>query len=224
MRKTLKDSGSAPVSWTPRLCHVLRAPSRAAAPLHTVHDALYEAGWPCQVVVCLSKCLGCACSRSRGGGRWSREVPSALYSRSSRARGTRRRMRGFEGWGRHLRSGPAAAAKATFALTHPSTLREISPRIVRASSTRSHGPHGGCRRSGMTRMPNALRFEHAAIAQQRIKDSGEATGEGDDGHLGSAARCDAQGPGPQFLRLRRGGAEGWGGGLDSLPIERRAAG
>ena len=64
-----------------------------------------------------------ACS-GMGSGRWSREVPSALYPRSSKARGTRRRMRGFEGWGRHLRSGPAAAAKPTFALTHPSNLRE----------------------------------------------------------------------------------------------------
>ena len=112
MRKTLKDSGPAPVSWTPRFCHVLRAPSRAAATLHTVHDALYEAGWPCQVVVCLSKCLGCACSRPRGRGRWSREVPSALYSRSSRARGARRRMRGFEGWGRHLPLAPPAGPRA----------------------------------------------------------------------------------------------------------------
>ena len=59
-----------------------------------------------------------------GCGLGSREVPSALYSRSSKARGTRRRMRGFEGWGRHLRSGPATAAKPTFALTHPSNLRE----------------------------------------------------------------------------------------------------
>ena len=33
-------------------------------------------------------------------------------------------MRGFEGWGRHLRSGPATAAKSTLALTHPSNLRE----------------------------------------------------------------------------------------------------
>src|SRR3990170_9122874 len=89
---------------------------------------------------------------------------------------------GIRRGGRHLRSGPSAAAKATFALTHPSNLREISARIVRASSTRSHGPHGGGRRSGMTRMPNALRREHAAIAQQRIQDSGEATGDGDDGH------------------------------------------
>src|SRR5215510_10789226 len=36
----------------------------------------------------------------------------------------RRHMRGFEGWGRHLCSGPATAAKRTFALTHPSNLRE----------------------------------------------------------------------------------------------------
>ena len=85
---------------------------------------LYEAGWPCQVVMCPSLCLGSACSRSMGRGLGSREVPSALYSRSSKARGTRRRMRGFEGWGRHLRSGPATAAKPTFALTHPSNLRE----------------------------------------------------------------------------------------------------
>ena len=34
---------------------------------------------------------------------WSREVPSTLYPRSSRARGTRRRKRGFEGRGRHAR-------------------------------------------------------------------------------------------------------------------------
>jgi hypothetical protein len=33
-------------------------------------------------------------------------------------------MGGFEGWGRHLCSDPATAAKRTFALTHPSNLRE----------------------------------------------------------------------------------------------------
>src|SRR3970282_1193798 len=31
----------------------------------------------------------------------------------------RRRRRGFEGWGRHLRSGLSTAAKQHFALTHP---------------------------------------------------------------------------------------------------------
>jgi hypothetical protein len=34
-------------------------------------------------------------------------------------RSARRRMRGFEGWGRHLSRGSATAAKSTFALTHP---------------------------------------------------------------------------------------------------------
>ena len=32
-------------------------------------------------------------------------------------------------------------------------------------------------------MPTALGFEHAAIAQQRIEDAGEAAGEGNDRHL-----------------------------------------
>jgi hypothetical protein len=32
-------------------------------------------------------------------------------------------------------------------------------------------------------MPTALGLEHAAIAQQRIEDVGEAAGEGNDGHL-----------------------------------------
>src|SRR5687767_14983834 len=89
-----------------------------------IYAGLYEAGWPCQVEMCPSLYLGSVCSRSMGRGLGSREVRSALYSRSSKARGTRRRMRGFEGWGRHLRSGPAMAAKPTFALTHPSNLRE----------------------------------------------------------------------------------------------------
>jgi hypothetical protein len=48
-----------------------------------------------------------------------------------------------------------------------------------------------------------VRVEHAAIAQQRIEDAGEATGEGDDGDVFPAARGEAQGPGPQVLRLRR---------------------
>jgi hypothetical protein len=52
-------------------------------------------------------------------------------------------------------------------------------------------------------MPNALGLEPGAIAQQRIEDAGEATGEGDDGHLFAAARGDAQGPGSQRLGLRR---------------------
>jgi hypothetical protein len=44
-------------------------------------------------------------------------------------------------------------------------------------------------------MPNALGLEHAAIPQERIEDAGEATGEGDHGHLFPAARGEAHGPG-----------------------------
>ena len=54
------------------------------------------------------------------------------------ARGARRRsIGGFEGWGRHLSCGPAAAATPTFALTHPSNLREtmrLSDRTITMSS------------------------------------------------------------------------------------------
>jgi hypothetical protein len=100
-------------------------------------------------------------------------------------------MRGFEGWGRHLRGGPATAARQHFALTHPSNLREIKARIVRASSTGSHVHEGSSRG---TRMPDALGLEHAAIAQQRIEDAGEATGEGDDGHLFTAAGLHGRDP------------------------------
>jgi len=73
-------------------------------------------------------------------------------------------------------------------------------------------------------MPNALGLEHAAIAQQRIEDAGQAPGEGDHGHLFSAARGDAQGPGPQLLRLRRAAAEDRDGGLNQEPAGARVAG
>jgi hypothetical protein len=59
-----------------------------------------------------------------------------------------------------------------------------------------------------------LRFEHAAIPQQRIEDAGEATGEGDHGHLFAAARGDAQGPGPQRRGLRRAPAQDGDRGLN----------
>src|SRR5262245_29626154 len=55
----------------------------------------------------------------------------ALLVRGERAR---RRMRGVEGWGRHLGNGARTAAKSTHALTHPSNLRGvwliIGPRTV----------------------------------------------------------------------------------------------
>ena len=73
-------------------------------------------------------------------------------------------------------------------------------------------------------MPNALGLEDAAIAQQRIEDAGQATGEGDHGHLFSATRGDAQGPGPQFFRLGRAAAEDRDGGLNQEPAGARVAG
>jgi hypothetical protein len=41
-----------------------------------------------------------------------------------------RRMRGVEGWGRHLRSGSRAATKEVLALTHPSNRASLEGRIV----------------------------------------------------------------------------------------------
>ena len=45
--------------------------------------------------------------------------------------------------------------------------------------------------------PERLRLEHAAIAQERIENAGQAAGERDAGDVGAAAGGDAQGPGPQ---------------------------
>ena len=88
----------------------------------------------------------------------------------------------------------------------------------------SHAHEGGGPARGTTRRPNALGLEHAAIAQQRIEDAGEAAGEGDDGDLFAAARGDAQGPGPQLLRLRRAAAEDRDRGLNQEPAGARVAG
>lgn len=73
-------------------------------------------------------------------------------------------------------------------------------------------------------MPNALRLEYATITQQRIKDTGEATGERDDGHLLPAARGDAQGPGAQVFRLGRPAAEDRDGGVNQQPAGAGVAG
>src|SRR4030095_5103072 len=112
-------------------------------------------------------------------------------------------------WGRHLRSGPATAAKATFALTQPSNLLETRARTISTAARGSHAHGGGGASRGTAGRPNALGLEHTAIAQQRIEDAGEATGEGDDGDVFAAARGDAQGPGLYLLgrrRLRAGGS------------------
>jgi hypothetical protein len=81
-----------------------------------------------------------------------------------------------------------------------------------ASGSHAHGGGGSSR--GTARRPNALGLEHTAIAQPRIEDAGEATGEGDQGHLFPPARGDVQGPGSQRLRLRRTAAEDRDGGLN----------
>ena len=73
-------------------------------------------------------------------------------------------------------------------------------------------------------MPNALGLEHTAIPQQRIEDPGEATGQGDDGHLFAAARGDAPAPGPQRLCLRRAPAEDGDRGLNQEPAGARVTG
>ena len=101
------------------------------------------------------------------------------------------------------------------------TCERSGARIVRAWSIGLH-VHGGSRRR--TRTPTALGLEHAAIAQQRIEDAGEATGEGDYGYLFATTRGDAQGPGPQVLRLGRVAAQERDGGLNQEPAGARVAG
>src|SRR5262245_49631324 len=93
-----------------------------------VHVAFYEGGWPCQVAIeGLHVWSGSFVLLLRPG-QWpavSRGSISLLFALvKGEGRSGRRRMRGCEGWGRHLSSGPATAAKSTFALTHPSNLRE----------------------------------------------------------------------------------------------------
>ena len=180
---------------------------------------------------CPSPCFGSACSHAMARGRGSREGPSALYSRSSKARGTRRRMRGFEGRGRHLRSGPATAAKATCALTHPSNLARdhqahhhtiisihwpspLSQSVHVPSQVQSVTPVrlGGSRvkrrdRVGKGRRRGAGRV-HRAIPEERREKAGQTGGEGDDGDALAPARGDAQDPRPERLGRRAAGGAG----------------
>jgi hypothetical protein len=106
------------------------------APWDTTEKGLYvdfyESGWPCQVaIVGLHVWPGSFVLRP---GQWravSRGSVSLLFALvKGEGRSARRRMRGFEGWGRHLSSGSATAAKPTFALTHPSNLRETTALTV----------------------------------------------------------------------------------------------
>src|SRR6266852_3592386 len=100
---------------------------------------------------------------------------------------------GIRGWGRHLRSDPGAAVKATFALTHPiEPARDLGTHHV--SFDRSDREGGGGRRQ----WGSAWR-EHRAIAEQRIQDPGQAAGEGDDRNVVAAAGRDVEGPGAECL-------------------------
>ena len=162
---------------------------------------------------------GSVCSRAVGSGRGSREVPSALYSRSSKARGTRRRMRGFEGWRRHLRSGRAAAAKPTFALIHPSNLRETIRLTTPSSSSLSSPSQSQSpvrwfsrmkRGDGVGQGCGAAGRIHRAVPEERVEDAGQAAGERHDGDVLAAARGDAQGPGPRSRGPRPRAAGGAG--------------
>ena len=114
---------------------------------------------------------------SWGSGRRSREVPSALYSRSSRARGTRRRIGGFEGWGRHLSCGPAAAATPTFALTHPSNLRETRRLTTPLPSSQFPRPSRVQRGDRVRMMSRGAGRIHRPIPKEGIENAGQPTGD-----------------------------------------------
>ena len=57
-------------------------------------------------------------------------------------------------------------------------------------------------RWGSNTVPSRSRAASAHLFEG-MEDAGEAAGEGDDGDLCPTARRDAQGPGAQFLGLRR---------------------
>src|SRR5712691_3079753 len=133
-------------------------------------------------------------------------------------------MRGFEGWGRHLSSGPAAAAKATFALTPPSNLRETTRLTTSSPSSQSPRPLRVQRGDGDRQGRGAAGCIHRPIPEERIENAGQAAGQRDDGDVLAATCSDAQGPGPE--RLSRGGpaAEDREGGLNEQPAHARVPG
>lgn len=105
-------------------------------------------------------------------------------------------MRGVEGWGRYLRDGSATAAQETFALTHPSNLREI------ARSTPSRDPLGRHNLGHRVELTLA-RLVHGPIAQECEEDPSQPARERHDGDAPAAPGGDAAGPLPQ----RRHGGE-----------------
>ena len=80
----------------------------------------------------------------------------------------RRRMGGFDGWGRHLCSGPRTAAKQHFALTHPSNLRETRVLTVRSSPSRGKS---GTR----ARLLGGAGLVPRVIPEERREDAGQVS-------------------------------------------------
>jgi len=128
---------------------------------------------------------------SGGPRRWrqvSREVQSSFYSRSSGASGARRRMRGVEGWGRHLRNGAHPAATSTYALTHPSNLCEtwmrlFAPRTVPDCSEweSAISPCGPSNRNGrrLGRVAHGPRSRCRPVTPYRVEEARQAAGQRD---------------------------------------------
>ena len=149
---------------------------------------------------------------SGGPRRWrqvAREVQSSFYSRSSGASGARRRMRGVEGWGRHLRNGAHPAATSTYALTHPSNLCEtrmrlIAPRTVPDCSEweSAISPCGPSNRNGrrLGRVAHGPRSRCRPVTPYRVEEARQAAGQRDHGDIVAAARGDAGGPTPPGAR------------------------
>ena len=73
-------------------------------------------------------------------------------------------------------------------------------------------------------MWGAARVKHAPIAEQRIEDPGQATGERNHGDGLAAPRGDVQGPRAEGLGLRGPAPEDGDGGLDQEPAHARGAG
>lgn len=132
------------------------------------HGAFYEAAGRVKSLLCLSLCF-VSVVWCRGVSGPARFCHPSIRAHQGRGIPARRRTRGFEGWGRHLRGGTRTAAKAPCALTHPSNLRETGALPV--TSSWSRGDRG--RRSGLC---GAARVEHAPISEQRIEDASQAAG------------------------------------------------
>ena len=94
---------------------------------------------------------------------------------------------------------------------------------ARAACRRGTAGHGGRRRRSAASARGAW-LKHAAVAQDRIEDAGQAAGEGDDGDVLAAAGRDVRGPGVERLGLGGATAEDGDSGLDEEPARAARAG